>query len=219
MVSTVLALALTFAVILVISAYDAGPILRGRVIRTLSDRFQGKVELGVFHVTVKNGFHVSGQDLRIYGKNDPNTHLPGVQPLFGIASFSFSIGWWNLLHTPTHVDTVHLEGLLLNIPPKSDRGQMASLRKHGKGKIYVDYLRNAKGATAIAPYSTRARPGAPVSVPIAWDELSVNVRSDHFTVANVAERLKGLRRDPWRDYFAVKQKLTPKMKVSIGVSS
>lgn len=149
LVSTVLALALTFAVILVISAYDAGPILRGRVIRTLSDRFQGKVELGVFHVTVKNGFHVSGQDLRIYGKNDPNTHLPGVQPLFGIASFSFSIGWWNLLHTPTHVDTVHLEGLLLNIPPKSDRGQMASLRKHGKGKIYVDHFACAHAELVI----------------------------------------------------------------------
>ena len=88
-----------------------------------------------------------------------------------------------------------------------------------KGKIYVDYLRNAKGATAIAPYSTRARPGAPVSVPLEWEELSVNMRSDHFTVANVMARLEGLKRDPWRDYFTVKQKLTPKMKVSLGISS
>jgi len=88
-----------------------------------------------------------------------------------------------------------------------------------KGKIYVDYLRNAKGATAIAPYSTRARPGAPVSVPIAWEELSVNMRSDHFTMANVMARLEGLKRDPWRDYFTVKQKLTGKMKVSLGISS
>jgi bifunctional non-homologous end joining protein LigD len=88
-----------------------------------------------------------------------------------------------------------------------------------KGKIYVDYLRNTKGATAIAPFSARARPGAPVSVPIEWEELSVDMRSDHFTVANMAVRLKGLRRDPWRDYFAVKQKLTPEMKVSIGISS
>ncbi len=88
-----------------------------------------------------------------------------------------------------------------------------------KGKIYVDYLRNAKGATAIAAYSTRARPGAPVSVPLAWEELSVDVRSDHFTVANMVARLKVLKRDPWRDYFTVKQKLTRKMKVSLGVSS
>ena len=88
-----------------------------------------------------------------------------------------------------------------------------------KGKIYVDYLRNAKGATAIAAYSTRARPGAPVSVPLAWEELSVDVRSDHFTVANMVARLNGLKRDPWRDYFSVKQKLTRKMKLSLGVSS
>ena len=87
-----------------------------------------------------------------------------------------------------------------------------------KGKIYLDYLRNAKGATAIAAYSTRARPGAPVSVPLAWEELSVDVRSDHFTVENVVERLNGLKRDPWRDYFTVKQKLTQKMKASLGVS-
>jgi len=87
-----------------------------------------------------------------------------------------------------------------------------------KGKIYVDYLRNAKGATAIAAYSTRARAGAPVSVPLAWKELSVEVRSDHFTVANVAERLNALKQDPWRDYFRIKQKLTRKMKASLGVT-
>ena len=86
-----------------------------------------------------------------------------------------------------------------------------------KGKIYIDYLRNAKGATAIAPYSTRARLGAPVSVPLAWEELSVDLESSHFTVANVVERLTGLKRDPWQDYFTVKQKLTRKMKVSLGI--
>jgi len=128
------------AVILVISVYDAGPILRGRVIQTLSDRFESKVELRAFHVTVKNGFHVSGQDLRIYGNNDPNTHQPGVQPLIGVGTFSFSIGWWNLLHTPTHVDTVHLQGLSLNIPPKNERQQVTRLRKHGRAKIYVGHF-------------------------------------------------------------------------------
>jgi bifunctional non-homologous end joining protein LigD len=86
------------------------------------------------------------------------------------------------------------------------------------GKIYIDYLRNAKGATAIAAYSTRARAGAPVSVPLAWKELSPDLRSDHFTVANVAERMTRLKLDPWRDYFTVKQKLTQKMKASLGVS-
>lgn len=88
-----------------------------------------------------------------------------------------------------------------------------------KGKIYVDYLRNTKGATAIAPYSTRAKSGAPVSVPLEWEELSVNMRSDHFTVANVMTRLEGLKRDPWQDYFTVKQKITGKMKISLEISS
>ena len=85
-----------------------------------------------------------------------------------------------------------------------------------KGKIYLDFLRNAKGATAIAAYSTRAKPGAPVSVPLAWDELSLDLRSDHFTVANVPDRLKRLRRDPWQDYFTIKQQLTRCMKQTLG---
>ena len=87
-----------------------------------------------------------------------------------------------------------------------------------KGKIYIDYLRNSKGATAIAAYSTRARSGAPVSVPLAWEDLSVDLRSDHFTVTNVMAWLDGLTRNPWRDYFTVKQTVTRKMKASLGVS-
>lgn len=88
-------------------------------------------------------------------------------------------------------------------------------KQQRKGKIYVDYLRNAKGATAIAAYSTRARAGAPVSVPLAWEELSVDVRSDYFTVENVVVRLNRLKRDPWGDYLTVRQKLTRKMKASL----
>ncbi|ULA58709.1 MAG: 3'-phosphoesterase / DNA ligase D / DNA repair polymerase [Nitrospira sp.] len=80
-----------------------------------------------------------------------------------------------------------------------------------KGKIFVDYLRNTRGATAVAAYSTRARPRAPVSVPLAWDELSADLRSDHFTVDNVVERLAQLRQDPWKPYFATKQRITKNM--------
>ena len=76
-----------------------------------------------------------------------------------------------------------------------------------KGKIFVDYLRNDRGATAIAPYSTRARPGAPVSTPLAWDELSPAIKSNHFHTGNVLGRLESLRRDPWEGYFAIKQTL------------
>jgi bifunctional non-homologous end joining protein LigD len=90
-------------------------------------------------------------------------------------------------------------------------------KRKRKGKIYLDFLRNAKVATAIAAYSTRAKPGAPVSVPLTWDELSVDLRSDHFTVANVLDRLKRLRRDPWKDYFTVQQRLTSRMKRMLGM--
>lgn len=76
-----------------------------------------------------------------------------------------------------------------------------------KGKIFVDYLRNGRGATAVAAYSTRARAGAAVSTPLDWDELNDAVRSDHFRVQNLGRRLAQLRRDPWPDFFAVKQRL------------
>ena len=61
--------------------------------------------------------------------------------------------------------------------------------------------------------------GAPVSVPLAWEELSVDIRSDHFTVDKVVVRLNRLKQDPWRDYVSVKQKLTRKMRASLGMSS
>ena len=80
-----------------------------------------------------------------------------------------------------------------------------------KGKIFIDYLRNARGATAIAAYSTRAKPGAPVSVPIAWDELSEDLPSDYFTVMNVPARLKRLKRDPWHAYERSARRVTADM--------
>jgi bifunctional non-homologous end joining protein LigD len=88
-----------------------------------------------------------------------------------------------------------------------------------KGKIYVDYLRNGKGATAVAAYSTRARPGAPVSVPVAWDELATDLRSDHFTIHNLQDRLDRLRKDPWKDYFKTRQRITRQMLSALGNST
>jgi bifunctional non-homologous end joining protein LigD len=76
-----------------------------------------------------------------------------------------------------------------------------------RGRIYLDYLRNLRGATAVAAYSTRARPGAPVSTPLAWEELGPRLRSDHFTVSNLPRRLASLRRDPWNDYARTRQTL------------
>ena len=72
-----------------------------------------------------------------------------------------------------------------------------------RGRIYVDYLRNRMGATAVAAYSTRAGPGATVSVPLAWDELGPAIRSNHFTVENLPKRVAVLDLDPWDGFFSL----------------
>ncbi|MGN6549094.1 MAG: DNA ligase D [Pararhizobium sp.] len=69
-----------------------------------------------------------------------------------------------------------------------------------RGKILIDYLRNGRGATAVAPYSTRARPGAPVSMPLDWEELSESISAAYFTVNNAPARLAHLRKDPWEAF-------------------
>jgi bifunctional non-homologous end joining protein LigD len=74
-------------------------------------------------------------------------------------------------------------------------------------RIFVDYLRNGRGATAIAPYSTRARAGATVSTPISWAELASMKAPNAFSVLNLERRLKKLKRDPWAGIGKVKQKL------------
>ncbi|MET3582081.1 bifunctional non-homologous end joining protein LigD [Mesorhizobium robiniae] len=71
-----------------------------------------------------------------------------------------------------------------------------------RGKILVDYLRNQRGATAVAPYSTRARPGAAVSMPLSWDELGPGIGPAYFTVENTPVRLASLSSDPWQDFRA-----------------
>jgi bifunctional non-homologous end joining protein LigD len=81
-----------------------------------------------------------------------------------------------------------------------------------KGRIFVDYLRNSREATAVAPYSTRARPGAPVSTPISWDELGAQTSANRYTVLNLHQRLARLRKDPWGDIGKLKQPLPKRRK-------
>ena len=74
------------------------------------------------------------------------------------------------------------------------------------GRIYIDHLRNRRAASTVAAYSTRARPGAPVSTPLAWDELSPRLTADRLTVASLPARLaKG--DDPWARYWRLRQPL------------
>jgi bifunctional non-homologous end joining protein LigD len=89
--------------------------------------------------------------------------------------------------------------------PRRYVAHMAKAARHGR--IFIDYLRNVRGATSVAAYSTRAKPQAPVSTPVEWEELSPRLRSDHFTIANLPRRLAGLRKDPWERYWTLRQRL------------
>lgn len=92
-----------------------------------------------------------------------------------------------------------------------DRYIATSSKAKRKGKVFVDYLRNEKSATAIAPFSTRARENAPVAVPLAWSELSSLPSPSFYTVSNLQKRLSHLKSDPWTDYHLVKQSITQAM--------
>jgi len=83
------------------------------------------------------------------------------------------------------------------------------------GKIFIDYLRNARGASTVAAYSVRARPGLPVSVPISREELKGLRSAQQWTVANLAQRVRGLKADPWAGY-ANRQKISKKMWDKLG---
>jgi bifunctional non-homologous end joining protein LigD len=81
---------------------------------------------------------------------------------------------------------------------------MAKVKR--KRKVYLDYHRNRRGATAVAPYSIRARTSAPVSTPVSWSELP-NVVPDLFTIKSVPERLRRLSHDPWEGMLRLRQSL------------
>ena len=76
-----------------------------------------------------------------------------------------------------------------------------------KGRIFIDYLRNGRGATSVAAFSTRARAGAPVSMPVDWSEVTTRLTADKFNLRNARARLARLRHDPWKDIGRIKQKL------------
>ena len=117
----------------------AQPILRARVIETLSARFKSPVELADLHVWIANGVHIEGRGLKIYGATDPNPWEPGVQPLLEVGEFRFQTALRSLFREPMHVDTIYVSGLVMNIPPKNDRAQFRDMRRQGgKMRIAVD---------------------------------------------------------------------------------
>ncbi len=99
-----------------------------------------------------------------------------------------------------------------------DRFTAKSAKAERRRKIFVDYLRNAKGATAVAAYSTRAKPRAPVATPLAWEELSEKLKSDQFTVRTIRDRLDKRGDDPWVSYFSSPQHITTAMQRLLGLA-
>jgi hypothetical protein len=119
----------------------AAPILRARVIETLSARFKSKVDLAEIDVSLADGLSVHGSSLQIFGKTDPNPYEPGIQPLISVQEFRFSTGLQSLFRSPMHVQTVYVKGAVLNIPPRDDRRQITQMGKtSGKIAIVVDQL-------------------------------------------------------------------------------
>jgi bifunctional non-homologous end joining protein LigD len=88
-----------------------------------------------------------------------------------------------------------------------DRYVATAAKSKRNKRIFIDYLRNSREATAVAPYSTRARPGAPVSTPVDWSELGGLKGANQFTVRNLPARLTRLRQDPWAKIGKIKQAL------------
>ncbi len=101
--------------------------------------------------------------------------------------------------------------------PRDFTSKMA--KRERTGRIFIDYLRNGEGATAVAAYSVRAREGAPVATPLHWDELAGRMRPEKFHAGNLARRMGGLRSDPWKALRRSPQTLTAAMKRKLGIAT
>jgi len=149
----------------------AEPILRTRVIETLSARFKSRVELGELHVWVADGVHVDGRGLKIFGATDPNGWEDGVQPLLEVGEFRFQTALRSLFREPMHVDIIYVDGLIVNIPPKNDRQTMRELRQRGrKMSIFVDRFVCANTKLMI----NTVRPGKP---PLEFDISDLRMKA------------------------------------------
>ncbi len=86
-----------------------------------------------------------------------------------------------------------------------------------QGRIYIDYLRNTRGATAVGAYSSRARQGATVSTPLAWSEVEAGLRPEAFTVGTVPSRLTSLKSDPWAEIGKLRQTISAAARRKLGL--
>jgi len=98
-----------------------------------------------------------------------------------------------------------LARMLSSLEP--DRFIAKSAKADRRGRIFIDWLRNERGATAVAPYSPRARKGAPVAVPVNWGELSRIDSANKYKMDNVRARMKRLKNNPWNGYNEARQSI------------
>ncbi|MGY4495564.1 DNA ligase D [Pseudomonas sp. TE3610] len=116
---------------------------------------------------------------------------------------------WDEVKDFSHAIVKHLADLL------PDRLTAVSGPKNRVGRIFIDYLRNTRGATTACAYSVRAREGLPVSVPIRRDELTDLKGANQWTLFNLAERLAEID-DPWAEYASTKQSITAALRKRLG---
>ena len=168
---------------------------------------------------------------------DPDPDLPWIRVIEAALDVR---GWIEELNLSAFVKTTGGKGLHVVVPiapsgnwdevkefsrrvalaveadwPKRYTLHMSKERR--KGRILLDYLRNGRGATAVEAYSTRSRPGAPVSTPITWEELTSGAEPGAFTLRTVPERLASLRADPWDDYDRARRPISRTMKFALGM--
>ena len=98
-----------------------------------------------------------------------------------------------------------------------DRYTANPLKRTRTGKIFIDYLRNGRGSSAICNYSPRAKAGAPVATPLRWDELSRLESGAPYSVETLPRRLSQLKSDPWEDFFATRQSITGRARTALGL--
>jgi hypothetical protein len=135
-----LIVALIVAAVGELMLHRAMPILKARVIETLSTRFNSRVEMDEFNVSVVKGFEVSGSGLRIFPE-DEVVAAGAKEPLIAMGRFSFHAGWKGLLEKSMHVGTVHVTGMAINVPPREMRARAPKGQRHlGEIRIVVDEI-------------------------------------------------------------------------------
>ena len=179
------------------------------------------VQLGALelHVWGSREPHIEKPD-RVVFDLDPDPSVPWSRVVeagqamrlfleeLGLASFAMTTGGKGL-HVVVPVAprlgwdavklfTQHIADHFAAVSPERFTSNMSKAQR--KGRIFIDYLRNGRGATAIAPFSMRARAGATVATPVGWDELAKGVDPTSFTVRTIPARLDALATDPWAGY-------------------